>query len=75
MSQSVLSLGEKMVLASRLATIEHVRQALEDDAYRQQELNQIRDLLSPEGSDPLFEADSLTQKWKAFFTQARREAA
>lgn len=75
MSQNVLSLGEKIVLASRLATIEHVRQVLEDDEHRRQQFNQLQDLFNPEASDPVFATDSLRQKWKAFFMQAGKEAA
>lgn len=75
MGQSVLSLGERIVLASRLATIEHVRQALEDHEHRQEQLNHLQDLLGLAASEPAFEIEPLRQKWKAFFAQARQEAA
>lgn len=75
MGQNVLNLGEKIVLASRLAAIEHVRQALETDEHRKQQLNQLRDLWGSNASGPMSDVQQLRQKWKAFFTQARQEAA
>ncbi len=71
MSESVLNLGEKILLASRLAAIEHVRQVMDEQNDRQQRLEHLAE--AP--ADAEIDQSELLAKWKGFYTRARQEAA
>jgi hypothetical protein len=76
MQESVLNLGEKIVLASRLAAIEHVRQAISEQGSRAQRLRLVGDEStgSTDGSQPqllLF----IQQRWGEFYRRARTRGA
>jgi len=69
---SVLTLGESIVLAARLAALEHVRQEIQ----RQAQLDSIEQAVD---QDVTMFANELKDRWRSFFsgasTGARKEAA
>jgi len=68
MQRSVLNLGEQIVLAARLAAIEHVRQEMEENGLREQRLQLVGDELAS-----LYEFAQ--EQWRSFFRRADQEAA
>ncbi|MBC7783054.1 MAG: hypothetical protein H7144_04370 [Burkholderiales bacterium] len=68
MQESVLNLGEQIVLAARLAAIEHVRQEMEEGARRSQRLGLV-------GDEPVSLCSFTRQRWQEFFRRADQEAA
>jgi hypothetical protein len=60
---SVLNLGERVVLAARLAALEHVRQEM----HRQAQLDAIGQAVD---DDVLMFADELKNRWSSFFADA-----
>lgn len=75
MSESVLSLGEKVVLASRLAAIEHVRQVIAEQDARQARLEQVQEHDVDTDAEIQIARELLRDKWRGFFAHARQEAA
>jgi hypothetical protein len=75
MSESVLNLGEKVVLASRLAAIEHVRQVIAEQDARQNRLDHVHDADASDDTELQVARELLRDKWRGFFAHARQEAA
>ncbi len=70
MNESVLNLGEKIVLAARLAAIEHVRQAIVEQDSRVKRLEATTDGLDAEDLQ-----EFVRMKWRGFYAVAQRGAA
>ncbi len=68
MQDSVLNLGEQIVLAARLAAIEHVRQEIEEKGQQAQRLGLV-------GDEPASLYEFARQQWEEFFRRAKKEAA
>jgi hypothetical protein len=75
MSESVLNLGEKIVLASRLAAIEHVRQVIAEQDARQARLEHVHDADASTDAELQIARELLRDKWRGFFAHAKQEAA
>jgi hypothetical protein len=73
----VLSLGERVVLAARLAAIEHVRQAMVEQGQVERRLEPAVAQAAGEDADALHEF--VRNQWRGFFDRAgqttRKEAA
>jgi len=65
MSDSVLNLGEKIVLAARLAAIEHVRQVIAEQDSR------LKRLEATDGLDAEDLQDFVRMKWRGFYAPLR----
>ncbi len=58
MNETVLNLGERIVLAARLAALEHMRQAMDQDVHLSQTIDQTH-------NEPLLA--ELKQRWDHLF--------
>jgi hypothetical protein len=77
MQESVLNLGEKIVLAARLAAIEHVRQALVDQHRREVRLDQLPgdEAASTDGPASPTLGAFVREQWRGYYDRAKRGAA
>lgn len=82
MQGSVLNLGEKIVLASRLAAIEHVRQIMTERGQIDQRMHDPRFGSGGAASDGGTDAAGsratcafIASRWSEFFRSAERSAA
>lgn len=67
MSQSVLNLGERIVLASRLAAIEHVKQVMQEQADAKiRALPDQADTLDATEDEDTLQA-LVREKWRSFY--------
>jgi hypothetical protein len=74
MQESVLNLGEKIVLAARLAAIEHVRQAMTEQDSRPDRLELIGDESATDGDEsPLLLF--IQHRWGEFYRRAKSRGA
>ncbi len=69
MSQSVLNLGERIVLASRLAAIEHVKQVMQEQAILQSRVERDQ-AESIDGTDDAAVQAFVREKWRMLYRDA-----
>jgi len=67
LNTSVLNLGERIVLAARLAAIEHVRQEIQRQA--------TIDAVISDDVELAAEAEAMCDRWRGFFAVPKKGAA